>query len=58
MDCHSRYRTDAYHNIVPRFNERFILSLVNCQNSIVIDDEFNILPITHTMDTISVDDIK
>ena len=27
MDVHSRYRTEAHHEIVPRFNERFILSL-------------------------------
>jgi len=45
MDCHSRYRTEAYTNVVPRFNERFILSITDLENSIVIDDEFNILPI-------------
>ena len=30
MDVHSRYRTEAHHEIVPRFNERFILSLSKC----------------------------
>lgn len=27
MDIHSRYRTEAHRDLVPRFNERFILSL-------------------------------
>jgi N-acetyltransferase 10 len=30
MDCHNRYRTEAHKTVVPRFNERFILSLTNC----------------------------
>lgn len=46
MDVHSRYRTDAHKTVEPRFNERFILSLGNCQTCIAIDDELNILPIT------------
>lgn len=29
MDCHSRYRTEAYQNVVPWFNERFILSITD-----------------------------
>jgi len=45
MDCHSWYWTEAHQNVVPWFNERFILSITDLQNSIVIDDEFNILPI-------------
>ena len=46
MDVHSRYRTDAHSVIEPRFNERFLLSLSNCQTAMTIDDELNILPIT------------
>ena len=46
MDVHSRYRTEAHHEIVPRFNERFILSLSSCNGCLVLDDELNILPIT------------
>ena len=46
MDVHSRYRTEAHHEIVPRFNERFILSLSECSGCLVLDDELNILPIT------------
>lgn len=30
MDVHSRFRTEAHQDIVPRFNERFILSLCMC----------------------------
>ena len=46
MDVHSRYRTDSAGDIVPRFNERFILSLGDCHNCLVCDDELNVLPIS------------
>ncbi|KAG5439181.1 hypothetical protein PCANB_001480 [Pneumocystis canis] len=46
MDIHSRYRTEAHHDIVARFNERFILSLGNCSSCLFVDDELNILPIS------------
>lgn len=37
MDCHAKYRTESHNDIVPRFNERFILSLSNCQTCMVLD---------------------
>ncbi|KAJ1675628.1 N-acetyltransferase 10, partial [Spiromyces aspiralis] len=46
MDVHSRYRTEAHHDVVARFNERFILSLVDCKDCLVIDDELNVLPVS------------
>jgi N-acetyltransferase 10 len=46
MDVHSRYRTESHHEVVPRFNERFILTLSDCKGCLVLDDELNILPIT------------
>jgi N-acetyltransferase 10 len=46
MDVHTRFRTEAHHEIVPRFNERFILSLGECAGCLVLDDELNILPIS------------
>lgn len=46
MDVHSRFRTEAHHEIVPRFNERFILSIGECSGCLVLDDELNILPIS------------
>lgn len=46
MDVHSRYRTEAYQDVVPRFNERFLLSLGSCSSCLVIDDELNVLPIS------------
>lgn len=46
MDVHSRFRTEAHHDVVPRFNERFILSLGDCKSCLVLDDELNILPIS------------
>ncbi|XP_028304821.1 RNA cytidine acetyltransferase [Gouania willdenowi] len=49
MDVHSRYRTEAHQDVVGRFNERFILSLVSCKNCVVIDDRLNILPVSSYM---------
>lgn len=52
MDVHSRFRTEAHHEVIPRFNERFILSLADCRSCLVLDDELNILPISSKIDTI------
>lgn len=49
MDVHSRYRTESHQEVIPRFNERFILSLVDCKASCIVDDKFNILPICSHM---------
>ncbi|KAK5619435.1 N-acetyltransferase 10 [Crenichthys baileyi] len=49
MDVHSRYRTEAHHDVVGRFNERFILSLASCKNCVVIDDQLSVLPISSHM---------
>ncbi|ORX58725.1 DUF699-domain-containing protein [Hesseltinella vesiculosa] len=46
MDVHSRYRTEAHHDVVGRFNERFILSLGASESCLVVDDELNVLPIS------------
>lgn len=46
MDVHSRYRTEAHGDVIARFNERFILSLADCANCLVVDDELNVLPIS------------
>ena len=46
MDVHSRYRTESSGDLVPRFNERFILSLAKCGNCLVCDDELNVLPVS------------
>lgn len=46
MDIHSRYRTEAHGDVVARFNERFILSLGDNSNCLVVDDELNVLPIS------------
>lgn len=49
MDAHARLRTEAHASVVPRFNERFILSLADCPAAIVADDELNVLPISSHM---------
>jgi len=46
MDVHSRYRTEGSGDVVPRFNERFILTLGRTSSCLVCDDELNILPIS------------
>lgn len=46
MDVHNRYRTEANGDVVPRFNERFILSLAKNSNCLVCDDELNVLPLS------------
>ncbi|XP_068246031.1 RNA cytidine acetyltransferase [Palaemon carinicauda] len=46
MDVHSRYRTEAHSHVVPRFNERFILSLPSCSTCAVLDDQLRILPLS------------
>uniref|UniRef100_A0A0N5CEW9 RNA cytidine acetyltransferase n=1 Tax=Strongyloides papillosus TaxID=174720 RepID=A0A0N5CEW9_STREA len=46
MDVHTRYRTEGNAEIVPRFNERFILSLSSCKSCLVTDDSLNVLPIS------------
>mmetsp|Transcript_24756 Transcript_24756/g.56965 ORF Transcript_24756/g.56965 Transcript_24756/m.56965 type:complete len:1396 (-) Transcript_24756:1951-6138(-) len=46
MDVHSRYRTEGSGDVVPRFNERFLLSLGRCGNCLVCDDELNVLPLS------------
>uniref|UniRef100_A0AC35TPU2 RNA cytidine acetyltransferase n=1 Tax=Rhabditophanes sp. KR3021 TaxID=114890 RepID=A0AC35TPU2_9BILA len=58
MDIHTRYRTDDV-AIVPRFNERFILSLSSCKTCIVTDDKLNILPISsHVNSLVAVSEKK
>jgi N-acetyltransferase 10 len=46
MDVHSRFRTEAHEHVVPRFNERFLLSLGDCRSALVVDDELNVLPLS------------
>jgi N-acetyltransferase 10 len=50
QDVHARYRTSSQHDVVARFNERFILSLSSCDDCLVLDDELNVLPISRRKD--------
>ncbi|RNF02567.1 nat10 protein [Trypanosoma rangeli] len=52
MDVHARYRTEALRDVVPRFNERFLLSLVDCDTALCVDDDLNVLPITAKMQSV------
>ncbi|CCW69681.1 unnamed protein product [Phytomonas sp. Hart1] len=49
MDVHARYQTEAQRVVVPRFNERFLLSLMDCETALCLDDDLNVLPITQRM---------
>ncbi|KAK9872107.1 hypothetical protein WA026_016151 [Henosepilachna vigintioctopunctata] len=46
MDVHQRFRTEAYNDVVCRFNERFLLSLAGCKRCLVVDDQLSVLPIS------------
>ena len=49
MDVHARYRTENLRDVVPRFNERFLLSLTECESALCVDDDLNVLPFTAAM---------
>ncbi|KAH8851293.1 RNA cytidine acetyltransferase [Schistosoma japonicum] len=46
MDVHSRYRTESRHDVIGRFNERFLLSLASNSRCLVLDDQWNVLPLS------------
>ncbi|XP_050438895.1 RNA cytidine acetyltransferase isoform X2 [Adelges cooleyi] len=46
MDVHERFRTEAHQDVVARFNERFMLSLVSSERCLVVDDQLTVLPIS------------
>lgn len=49
MDAHAKLKTEAHSKVVARFNERFILSLTDCNSCVVCDDELSILPISNNI---------
>jgi len=53
MDVHSRYRTEKLRDVVPRFNERFLLSLGDCDTVLCVDDSLNVLPLTNKIKSMS-----
>ena len=54
MDVHQKFRTEVHQDIICRFNERFILSLKDCQRCLVINDKLEVLPISYlTYNTIT-----
>lgn len=52
MDVHNRFRTEAHHEVIPRF----ILSLGECPNCLVLDDELNILPLSRKVNYLPTSD--
>ncbi|XP_066257074.1 RNA cytidine acetyltransferase isoform X1 [Euwallacea similis] len=56
MDVHQRFRTEAHQDIVPRFNERFLLSLSSCKRCLIVDDQLAVLPLSsHNIHVIPVE---
>ncbi|GIX61623.1 ATPase domain containing protein [Babesia caballi] len=45
MDIHAKLVSHSHGAIEPRFVKRFIYSLASARNTIVVDDELNVLPI-------------
>ncbi|CAH7687422.1 GNAT acetyltransferase 2-domain-containing protein [Phakopsora pachyrhizi] len=58
MDAHERFRTEAYNDLVARFNERFLLSLGPFKECLVLDDELNVLPISAAKDITPLEDAE
>ncbi len=56
QDTHARYRTSSHHDVVARFNERFILSLGSCDDCLILDDELNVLPISRGKDITAIEE--
>lgn len=46
MNVHQKYKTDAFQDIIPIFNERMFLSLSQSPNVLFLDDELNLLSIS------------
>ncbi|XP_029633434.1 RNA cytidine acetyltransferase [Octopus sinensis] len=53
MDVHSRFRTESHQEVTGRFNERFLLSLTTCSQCLVIDNQYNILPLSSLTSTVT-----
>lgn len=59
LEVHSRYRpTQSGLAYEPRFTERFLLSLNNCKDIMVVDDELNVLPIFKYINEIKCEESK
>lgn len=49
MDVHARFRSEGAEDgqdIVGRFNERFLLSLADCEHCLVLDDALDVIPLS------------
>ena len=45
MDVNKRYRGDDTKSLTSRFNERFVLSLSDNENAIIVSDELDVIPV-------------
>lgn len=58
MDVHRSFQTKNFGEVFPRFNERFLVSLAQCQSSIFVDDELNILQVSHKFTELKPTDVQ
>lgn len=49
MNVHQKYKTDAFQEVAPIFNQRMFLSLSQSQNVLFLDDELNLLAISEKL---------
>ena len=43
MDVHQKYKTEAFMDVEPRFNQRFMLSLNDCKSCLFLDEELKVI---------------
>ena len=55
MSVHQKYKTDAFQEVTPIFNERMFLSLSQSSNVLFMDDELNLLPVSYKQKHLEID---
>lgn len=43
MDIHSKFRTEAYSDVTPRFNKRLVKSILSCPTCLILDNELQVV---------------
>jgi N-acetyltransferase 10 len=43
MDIHSKFQTEAYPKAIPRFNRRFVPSILSCSTCLVLNDQLQVV---------------
>ncbi|KAF5132573.1 hypothetical protein DV495_001157 [Geotrichum candidum] len=43
MDIHSKFQTEAYPKVIPRFNHRLVPSILSCSTCLVLNDQLQVV---------------